>query len=228
MSSLGENATLLPVQGMKHMETHGKSNLERLIELADKVFAVKSDPNQLDVNRNVRDRLLRMHPLTVSEYNEGSGPCALVVLIPTTVELMNRFCSGEITEKELFELTPELTPLDVPYEAIYLCSALVLDEYRRKGITKNLALKAIEEMRKEYPLKAAFVWPFSAEGDRAAEMIAETAGLPLYKRYFEPVAHGNSRSCGLESNPKRGEYLEPAMTTLWCGAEGNYSQEVFG
>ena len=155
-----------------------KSNFERLIELADKVFAVKSDPSQLDVDQSVRDRLLRMHPSTLSEYNEGNGPCAWVLLIPTTLDLMNRFVSGEITEKELYELTP----LDVPYEDIYLCSALVLDEYRRKGITKKLALNAITEIREKHPLKAAFVWAFSPEGDRAAEVIAELAGLPLYKR----------------------------------------------
>ena len=154
------------------------SNLERLIKLADEVFAVKSDPSQLDVDADVRNRLLRMHPVTLSEYNEGNGPCAWVLLIPTTIDLMNRFVSGEITEKDLYELTP----LDIPYEAIYLCSALVLDEYRRKGITKKLALDAIEEMQKKHPLKAAFVWAFSPEGDRAAELIAQQAGLPLFKR----------------------------------------------
>lgn len=155
-----------------------KSNFERLIQLADEVFSVKSDPSQLDVDQSVRDRLLRMHPSTLSEYKEGNGPCAWVLLIPTTLDLMNRFVSCEITEKELYELTP----LDVPYEAIYLCSALVLDEYRRKGITKKLALDAIEKIREKHPLKAAFVWAFSPEGDRAAEVIAELAGLPLYKR----------------------------------------------
>ncbi len=154
------------------------SNLERLIKLADEVFAVKSDPSQLDVDADVRNRLLRMHPVTLSEYNEGNGPCAWVLLIPTTIDLMNRFVSGEITEKELYELTP----LDIPYEAIYLCSALVLDEYRRKGIAKKLALDAIEEIQKKHPLKAAFVWAFSPEGDRAAEVIAQQAGLPLFKR----------------------------------------------
>lgn len=155
-----------------------KSNLERLIQLADEVFAVKSDPSQLDVNQEVRERLLRIHPSTLSEYNEGNGPCAWVLLIPTTLELMNRFLESEISEKELFELTP----LNIKYDAIYLCSALVLEEYRRKGITKKLALTAIEEIRKDHPLKAAFVWAFSPEGDRAAEAIAELAGLPLYKR----------------------------------------------
>lgn len=154
------------------------SNYERLIKLADEVFAVKSDLSQLDVDQDVLIRLKKIHPATISEYNEGNGPCAWVLLIPTTLGLMNRFLAKEISEKELYELTP----LKAKYDAIYLCSALVLDEYRRKGITKQLALKAIEKMRKKHPLRAAFVWAFSPEGDKAAEMIAQLAGLPLYKR----------------------------------------------
>jgi GNAT superfamily N-acetyltransferase len=154
------------------------SNFERLIQLADEVFAVKSDPSQLDVNQEVLERLYQLHPATVSEYNEGNGPVAWVLLIPTTLHLMNQFLENKISEKELFNLTP----LDTKYEAVYLCSALVLDEFRRKGITKKLALKAIEEMRKEHPLKAVFVWAFSPEGDLAAETIAHQASLPLYKR----------------------------------------------
>jgi len=154
------------------------SNFERLIQLADQVFAVKSDPSQLDVNPQVMERLQKMHPSTISAFDDGNGPVAWVLLIPTTLELMHRFIEEQITEKELFELTP----LDVSYEAIYLCSALVLDEYRRKGITKQLALDAIEHIRKDHPLKAAFVWAFSPEGDLAAETIARLAKLPLYKR----------------------------------------------
>ncbi len=154
------------------------SNFERLIQLADEVFAVKSDPSQLDVNAQVMERLQQIHPATISAHDDGNGPVAWVLLIPTTLELMNRFIEEKITEKELFELTP----LDVSYEAIYFCSALVLDEYRRKGITKKLALDAIEHMRKDHPLKAAFVWAFSPEGDLAAETIARLAELSLYKR----------------------------------------------
>lgn len=154
------------------------SNFERLIQLADEVFAVKNDPSQLDVNPEVLDRLQKMHPATVSAHDVGNGPVAWVLLIPTTIDLMNRFLAKDISEKELFNLTP----LNIPYDAIYLCSALVLDEYRRKGITKKLALTAIEKIRKNHPLKAAFVWAFSPEGDLAAETIARLAGLPLYKR----------------------------------------------
>lgn len=154
------------------------SNFERLILLADEVFAVKSDPTQLDVNQKVLERLHKIHPATVSEYDDGNGPVAWVLLIPTTIDLMNRFLKSEISEKELFELTP----LNASYDAVYLCSALVLDEYRRKGITKQLCIGAIENIRTDHPLKATFVWAFSPEGDLAAEAISGLASLPLYKR----------------------------------------------
>jgi GNAT superfamily N-acetyltransferase len=92
---------------------------------------------------------------------------------------MNRFLESKISEKELFNLTP----LDTPYEALYLCSALVLEEYRRKGIAKQLAMNAIGRIRNDHPLKAMFVWSFTKEGDLAADALAKLASLPLYKRY---------------------------------------------
>lgn len=153
-------------------------NFERLIRLAEEVFAVKNDPDQLDVTPEVRERLMRIHPATVSQFEDENGPVAWLLIIPTTLDLMQRFLSCEITERELFDLTP----LNVPYDALYLCSALVLEEYRRKGIIHNLAMKAIGDIRRDHPLKALFVWPFSTEGDLAAESVARKAGLPLYKR----------------------------------------------
>jgi GNAT superfamily N-acetyltransferase len=154
------------------------SNFERMIQLAEQVFATKNDPDQLDVNQEVMERLLRIHPATVSEYDDGNGPVAWVLLIPTILDLMNRFLENKISEKELFCLTPT----DITYEALYLCSALVLEEYRRKGIAKQLALNAIENIRKDHPVKSLFVWPFSKEGDLASETLARLTSLPLYKR----------------------------------------------
>ena len=92
------------------------SNFERLIQLADEVFAVKSDPSQLDVNTEVLERLHQIHPATVSAHDDGNGPVAWVLLIPTTLDLMNRFLENKISEKELFYLTP----LDATFEVIYL------------------------------------------------------------------------------------------------------------
>lgn len=149
-----------------------------MLQLAEEVFVAKNDPDQLDVNQEVLERLQLIHPATVSEYDDGNGPVAWVLLIPTTLELMNQFLENKISEKELFELTP----LDTTYDALYLCSAMVLEEYRRKGIAKRLVLNAIEKIRKDHPLKALFVWPFTKEGDLGAEIIARLTSLPLYRR----------------------------------------------
>lgn len=154
------------------------SNFERMIQLAEDVFAAKDDPNQLDVNQEVIEHLQKIHPATVSEYDDGKGPVAWVLLIPTTLELMHQFLENKISEKELYELTP----LHIKYEALYLCSGMVLEEYRRKGIAKQLALKAVENIRKDHPIKALFTWAFTKEGDLAAEALAKQISLPLYKR----------------------------------------------
>ena len=153
-------------------------NLQRMIELAERVFDARNDPDQLNVTPEVIDRLRRIHPATVSEYTDGNGPVAWLLLIPTTYGLMNRFLEQEITERELFDLTP----LDICYEAVYLCSAQVLEEYRRQGIIKRLALEAIERIRKTHPIQSLFAWPFTPEGEEAAETIARLSSLTLYKR----------------------------------------------
>jgi len=154
------------------------SNLERMIQLADDVFDIKSDPDQLDVNQEVIERLRLIHPATVSEYDNGKGPVAWLLVMPTSTELMNRFLKCEISEKELFELTSP----DETYEAIYLCSALVLEDYRRKGITKQLVTEAVGKIRQDHPIKALFVWAFSKEGDLASETISKLVSLPLLRR----------------------------------------------
>lgn len=155
-----------------------KDNFQRLVQLADEVFAYKDDPQQLDVNPQVIDKLHQIHPLSLTDYTDENGPVVWLLVIPTTIELMHRFLNKEISEKELFELTP----LKIKYEALYLCSALVLEEYRRKGITKQLLLETIESIKKDHPLKCLFVWPFSNEGDKLAEKIAQLTQMPLYKR----------------------------------------------
>jgi GNAT superfamily N-acetyltransferase len=92
--------------------------------------------------------------------------------------LMHRFLAHEISERELFDLTP----LHASYDALYLCSAMVLEEYRRRGIISQLALKAIEEIRKDHPIQTLFVWSFTKEGDMAAQALAKKVSLPLLKR----------------------------------------------
>jgi len=155
-----------------------KSNFERMIQLSDEVFSSRTDPDQLNVNENVMEHLQRIHPDTISEYDNGNGPVCWILCIPTTLDLMNQFIHKKISERELYDLTP----LNTKYEAIYLCSALLLEEFRGKGIAQKLGIKAIENIKIDHPIKALFTWSFSIEGEKLSEKVSGLVGLPLYKR----------------------------------------------
>jgi len=149
-----------------------------MMKLADEVFQVKDDPSQLDVDESVIERLMEIHPASVSEYDDGNGPVAWILLIPTTKQLMDEFLEKKISEKDLFERTP----IGILYDAIYLCSAMVLEEYRRKGVAKKLTMDAVQRIRAGHPIKHLFVWAFSDAGTSAAQALSKITGLPLGNR----------------------------------------------
>jgi ribosomal protein S18 acetylase RimI-like enzyme len=154
------------------------NNFERMIRLAEEFFDAKNDPDQLAVDEAVIGRLRALDPASLAEEDDGFGPVAWVLMIPTTEESMQRFIAGSIGERALLE---ETLP-GAEYEAIYLCSALVLPEYRDKGVARRLTLRGVEEIRSRHPIKVLYYWPFSEEGRKLASSVAAGARLPLLER----------------------------------------------
>jgi hypothetical protein len=95
-----------------------------------------------------------------------------------SLDLMSRFLNKKISENELLDLTRP----DSVYEAIYLCSALVLEVYRVQGIAKRLSLQAVESICKKHPVQSLFVWPFSNAGDTLSDKITSLSKMPMLKR----------------------------------------------
>jgi GNAT superfamily N-acetyltransferase len=153
-------------------------SIGRMIDLANESFRPQEDPSQLRVTEEIRERLLRMHPATLAEESDEGGPVAWVLLIPTTRTLLHRFVQRQMSEKELFEQSPE----GVMYDALYLCSALVLPEYRRKGIASRLITDAVAAIRRDHPIAKLGYWPFSPAGKALAGAVAAGTGLPLLVR----------------------------------------------
>lgn len=152
------------------------SNFERMLALIDEVFATRSDPDQLQVDETVIEKLQTIHPATLGEYNEGDGPCVWVLVIPTTKEVMNDFLAGRITEQQLLDRTEP----GQPFEALYLCSATVLPEYRRRGLALKLCIDAVNAIQLKYPMQYLYTWPFTPEGRALAEHVAKKTGLTLF------------------------------------------------
>lgn len=161
-----------------HLHLDMPGNFERMIQLATEVFEVHNDPQQLDVDENIIHRLKALHPSAVSEYANEQGPFIWVLMIPTTLPLMNAFVAGQMGETELLNKTP----VGIQYQALYLCSALTLPEFRNQGLTKKIALEAIREIRKRHPIQHLFVWNFSKEGSWLANALALAEQIPLIER----------------------------------------------
>lgn len=155
-----------------------EKNFQRMMQLAEEAFDVRNDPEQLNVDEKVISRLVQIDPAAVSELANEDGPYCWILLIPTTAELMNEFINGKISEQELFDRTP----IGASYDSIYLCSAMVLEEFRKRGIASRVTLEAIAQIRSRHDIKTLFVWPFSEEGNKSARSVAEKAGLPLMMR----------------------------------------------
>ena len=155
-----------------------KSNLERMIELANEFFDVRNDPEQISVDEEVRARLQLIDPATMTEERDEQGPIAWVLLIPTIRHVMDDFVQKRINERELLNLTP----IGAKYDALYLCSALVLPEHRGKGIARRLTKSAVKSIQTRHVIASLFCWPFSLSGEKLAESIATEIRLPLFKR----------------------------------------------
>jgi GNAT superfamily N-acetyltransferase len=153
-------------------------NLEKMIALADEFFDAKNDPDQILVTEEVMARLRSIHPATIGEIAEEEGPVAWMLVIPTTHEVMERFIRKEISERQLLDLNAP----HALYDALYLCSALVLPERRGRGLARGLATEAIRAIQRDHPIRELFYWGFSEEGDRLAESVARESGLPLVRR----------------------------------------------
>lgn len=153
-------------------------NLERMIQLAQRVFDMEHDPEQLSVDEAVLARLRRLHPACLTEETEAEGPVAWILVFPTTSSLMEAFLDGRISEQQLFEATPEAGP----YQAVYLCSALVLPERQRQGLARRLLGQALRSIAQDHPIQALFHWPFSPEGRVLAQAVAQDLQFPLRER----------------------------------------------
>jgi hypothetical protein len=153
-------------------------NYQRMFQIIDDVFATRNDPDQLQVDEEVIQKLNEIHPACLSELADENGPVIWALMIPTTEKVMNDFLSGKISERELLDHTNK----GEKFTCLYLCSVTTLPEYRRKGETTKICLNAIEKIRSNFPIAALYVWALTSEGESLAKKLAAKVKLPLMLR----------------------------------------------
>ncbi len=186
-------------------------NFQRMIRLADEFFETKNDPSQITITEEVMEQHRSIHPATMGEIADEQGPLAWTIVIPTTRAIRNQFMKGQIGEAELLKLTlaniqsaadnkrfssdlssshtagpAQNEPNRIVNEysqftSVYLCSALVLPEFRGKGLAKKIVCDSIRAIQKDLPVEELFVWAFSMEGKELARNIALSTKLTLFE-----------------------------------------------
>ena len=114
-------------------------------KLAEDYFGMDDDPSQMKATDESRKWVMSKGKFYNNIIRDGKDIIGFTFMLPTTTNLMNLFIENKITESELFENIKNLGIEEKP-EAIYLCSAFIKPEYRRKGYVTNAYVKAINKI----------------------------------------------------------------------------------
>ncbi|MEI6849816.1 MAG: hypothetical protein WCK29_02140 [archaeon] len=152
--------------------------------LAEEYFKTEGDSEQAKVNDENRNWIHENIPECRNVIKDGEKIVGFTLIFPCKKETMNLFLNNDITEEELLRIMKkELNYKN--FDSIYLCSTVIIEEYRRKGLALKAFIKSIEKIISFSKNKKPnlFYWGFSEEGKRLSEKVAKETGLELkYRR----------------------------------------------
>lgn len=148
--------------------------LNTMLNIAEQYFKSESDPNQIPITRESIYKIQKLHPKTVICRLENGEPISWVTVLPTQIELMEKFLIGEINERELLNLTK----VRDSYEALYLCSAFTVPKHRGQGLAVKMFLEAIDAIPHAKNVQL-FAWLFSQEGGKVIEKLNQILGMKI-------------------------------------------------
>lgn len=149
----------------------------KMDSIAERVFGMANDPDQIPVSQETDDKLLKLHPKSFVFKEENGEPISWVVVVPTSIELANRFLGGEITEREMFALSEP----QKEYGALYLCSAITVPEKQRRGYAVELFKEAIAGIPHVVDVKI-FAWPISEKGELLLQRLEKELAITIERK----------------------------------------------
>lgn len=145
---------------------------QKMDRIAEDIFGTEKDPGQIPITKEYGEILERLTPHWIKYRLDDYGePIAWSVVVPTQLDLMHKFMRGEITEKELVDLTKHQDE----YEALYLCAAVTIPQYRRKGYALETMIEAINNVP-HVENAVLFAWAYSEEGRKLVEKLSGVLG----------------------------------------------------
>jgi hypothetical protein len=154
-----------------------EKSFNKVLEISEQFYGTANDPEQIPINQESRDKLQKLHSKALIFTIENSEPVSWTVIVPTSNKLAEKFLKGEISERDLLDMTEPAKQ----YEALYLCSAFTVPEYRKKGY----AIKLLKEQINSIPHTAnplLFAWIYSQEGERLVDKLEQELGVKIHRR----------------------------------------------
>lgn len=149
--------------------------------IAESYFMTHEDESQITVNSETASWIARNLPGSFNIIKDGNNVIGSTFVFITKEKHMSEFLTGGINERELFQRVREEYPFRP--ETVYICSAVVLPEYRRMGLALSALVKSVEKIVELYQFTPVlFYWAYSPEGQRLAEKLGDTMKLQVLKR----------------------------------------------
>ncbi len=145
--------------------------------MTERYFETANDPDQMRIAEWSAERILALHPSALNVLIENGEPVSWTVSIPTSRKSAERFLRGEIDERVLTDTT---SPSD-RYEALYLCMAFTVPEYRGRGYATKLFAEAIADIPLEDDA-LLYAWIWSEEGGRLVRRLEAMIGRRIRVR----------------------------------------------
>lgn len=140
--------------------------------IAEDAFRTAEDPTQVQIRPGGGTWLIDNIPECMRVIRYDKQVVGSTLIVPTSREVMQLFLNKKINEAELFaRVRAAAAPI---WEAIYLCSAVLLPEHRGKGVATTSAMLSIDwVLANKNPRPDFYVWPTNADGMHATQRMKE-------------------------------------------------------
>jgi hypothetical protein len=149
------------------------------LEMAESIFETDAHPDQMQATPENFQKLKSLDVNSILyQVKDDNEPIAWVVVMPTQRAVAEKFITGTINEQEFLDNTEPAES----YDAVYICAAATLPEYRRKGVASDLVKTALYRL----PLKVdyeIYSWPTSAEGAEGLKKLGQKTGKVIHTRH---------------------------------------------
>lgn len=149
-------------------------------KLTEGLWSTKTDPEIIPSKVFTYNFVTKEIPFSYNVIKEDDLVIGFTIVLPSSEEDMYDFINEKITEKELFYRILETDREN--FSCLYLCSAVIAENYRRRGLAKKSLMKQIEKFSNIYDIKYIYSWAFSDAGKKICNNISEEINIPLIER----------------------------------------------